>query len=85
MLTKTTLLFVQSTHDTDTRSKPVPASHSQSNTQKPSEGMRGGGSEEVRSPEEEEGDDGPLAAAFRAKRRDLKPTEVSNGPVKTRT
>lgn len=40
-----------------------------------------GGSEEVRSPEEEEGgDDSPLAAAFKAKRRDLKPTEVSSGP-----
>ena len=35
----------------------------------------------MRSPEEEEGgDDSPLAAAFKAKRRDLKPTEVSSGP-----
>ena len=36
----------------------------------------------MRSPEEEEEgrDDSPLAAAFRAKRRDLKPTEVSSGP-----
>ena len=41
----------------------------------------------MRSPEEEEegGDDSPLAAAFRAKRRDLKPTEVSCDLVKTRS
>ncbi len=36
----------------------------------------GSKADDLGSPEEEGGDEGPLAAALRAKRRDLKPTEV---------